>query len=148
MMNPALSQEFHFFANRNTLRDMQIQIKIHTVPHFSRFDKSFTTHVDASGCRDGTLLAQIKDNGELPIIAYFSKRFTANQQHYSATQKEYIAVMLAVTHWRSYIWGRQLVCVTHHNALRYLYSMQDTSNMLTRWAITLQLYDFTVAHNP
>ena len=30
-MNPALSQEFIFFANRNTLRDMQIQIKIHTV---------------------------------------------------------------------------------------------------------------------
>ena len=30
-MNLALNQEFHFFANRNTLRDMQIQIKIHTV---------------------------------------------------------------------------------------------------------------------
>ena len=56
--------------------------------------------------------------------------------------------MLAVTHWRPYIWGRHFVCVTDHSALRYLYSMQDTSNMLTRWAIALQSYDFTVEHKP
>ena len=38
--------------------------------------------------------------------------------------------------------------VTDHAALRYLYSMQDTSNMLTRWAIALQSYNFTVQHTP
>ena len=56
--------------------------------------------------------------------------------------------MLTVTHWRPYTWGRHFVCVTDHSALRYLYSMQDTSNMLTRWAIALQTYDFTVDHKP
>ena len=30
----------------------------------------------------------------------------------------------------------------------YLYSMQDTSNMLTQWAFALQSYDFTVEHKP
>ena len=40
------------------------------------------------------------------------------------------------------------MCVTDHSALRYLCSMQDTSNMLTRWAIALQSYDFTVEHKP
>ena len=44
--------------------------------------------------------------------------------------------------------GRHFVCVTDHSALRYLYSMQDTSNMLTRWAIALQSYDFTLEHKP
>ena len=39
-------------------------------------------------------------------------------------------------------------CVTDHSAFRYLYSMQDTSNMLTRWAITFQSSDFTVEHKP
>ena len=56
--------------------------------------------------------------------------------------------MLAVTHWRPYIWGRHFVCVTGHSALRYLYSTQDTSNMPSRWAIALQSYDFTVEHKP
>ena len=82
------------------------------------------------------------------MIAYFGKRFTSSQQHYSATQKEYLAVVQAVSHWRLYIWGRHFVCVTDHSTLRYLYSMQDTSNMLTRWAIALQSYDFTVKHKP
>ena len=118
------------------------------VLHFPQFHKPFIIHVGASDCGVDAFLAQKEDNGELAIIAYFSKRFTSCQQHYSATQKEYLAVVLAVTHWRSYIWGRHFVCVTDHSALRYLYSMQDTSNMLTRWAIALQSYDFTVEHKP
>ena len=56
--------------------------------------------------------------------------------------------MLAVTHWRSYIWGRNFVCVTDHRAIRYLYSMHDTSNLLTWWVIALQSYDLTVGHKP
>ena len=45
-----------------------------------------------------------------------------------------------------YIWGRHSVCITDHSVLRFLYFMQDTSNILTRWAIVLQSYDFTVEH--
>ena len=44
--------------------------------------------------------------------------------------------------------GAPFCLCTDHSALRYLYSMQDTSNMLTRWAIALQSYDFTVEHKP
>ena len=118
------------------------------VLHSPRFHKSFIIHVDASGCGVGAFLAQKEDNGEVAIIAYFSTRFTSSQQHYSAIQKGCIAVVLAVTHWRLYIWWRHFVCVTDHSALRYLYSMQDTSNTLTRWAIALQSYDFRVEHTP
>lgn len=35
---------------------------------------------------------------------------------------------------------------TDHTSLRYLYSMQDTSNMLTCWAVSLQAYSFSVKH--
>ena len=85
---------------------------------------------------------------ENSIITYFSKRLTSSQQHYSATPKECLAVGLAVTHWRPYIWGRHFIRVTDHSALRCLYSMQDISNMLTLWTIALQSYDFTVEHKP
>ena len=116
------------------------------VLHFPRFHKSFIIPVDASDCSVGAFLAQKENNGELAIIAYFNKRFTSSQQHYSATQKGCLAVVLAVTHWRPYIWGHRFVFVTNHSALRYMYSMQDTYNMLTRWAIALQSYNFTVEH--
>ena len=118
------------------------------VLYFPRFHESSIIHVDASDCGASAFLAQKENNGKLAIIAYFSKRFTSSQQHYSAAQKECLAVVLAVTHWRPYTWGRHFVCVTDPSALRYLYSMQDTSNMLTRWAIALQSYDFTVEHKP
>ena len=117
------------------------------VLHFPDFSKPFVIHVDASNAGAGAFLAQ-QNGDDLNIIAYYSQRFNDSQRHYSATLKECYAVVLAIQHWRPYLWGKHFVCVTDHAALRYLYSMQDTSNMLTRWAIALQSYDFTVRHKP
>ena len=57
-------------------------------------------------------------------------------------------VVLALQHWRQYSWGRHFKCVPDHAALTHLYYMQDTSNMLTHWAIALKAFDFTVEHKP
>ena len=115
--------------------------------HFPDFSKEFVVHVDASETGTGAFLAQ-KNGDDLNIIAYFSQHFNMSQRHYSATMKECYAVVLAIQHWRPYLWGRHFTCVTDHAALRYLYTMQDTSNMLTRWAIALQSFDFSVQHKP
>ena len=97
-------------ANLKTLRNhwgpeqdasfIKVKELLNSAPvlHFPQFHKPFIIHVDASDCGVGAFLAQKQDNGELTIIAYFSKRFTSRQQHYSATQKECLAVVLAVTH--------------------------------------------------
>ena len=115
------------------------------VLHFPRFHKPFIIHVDASDCGVGAFLAQKDDNGELAIIAYFSKRFTSSQQHYSATQKECLAVVLAVTHWRPYIWGAILfvlriialsvICIPCKIHLICLHGGLSRSNrMILRWS--------------
>ena len=57
------------------------------VLHFPQFHKPFITHLNASDCSVDASLAQKEDNRKLAIIAYFSKRLTSSQQHYSATQK-------------------------------------------------------------
>ncbi|CAB1120564.1 unnamed protein product [Ectocarpus sp. CCAP 1310/34] len=122
------------------------------VLHFPDFSREFVVHTDASEQGVGAFLAQPSrdsaDGKELDIVAFYSKRFSKGQRHYSATMKECIAVVWALTHWRPYLWGRHFTCSTDHQALTYLYHMQDTSNMLTRWAIALQNYDFTVKHVP
>ncbi|CAB1111480.1 unnamed protein product [Ectocarpus sp. CCAP 1310/34] len=97
------------------------------VHHFPDFSREFVVHTD---------------------LLSFVKRFKAGQRHYSPTMKECTAVVWALTHWRPYLWGRHFTCHTDHQALTYLYHMQDTSNMLTRWAICLQNFDFTVKHVP
>ena len=56
--------------------------------------------------------------------------------------------LLCSIDWRPHLWGKHFKCGTDHAALTHLYYMQDTSNMLTRWAIALQSFDFTVEQRP
>ena len=53
-------------------------------------------------------------------------------------------VVLALAHGRPYIFEKHFTAITDHRALTHLYYLQDTSNMVTRWAIGLQNLDFTV----
>ena len=106
-------------------------------------------HVDASEIGVGAFLAQPSKNddsmSDLDIIAYFSQRFKHGQRHYSASMKECCGVVFTLAHWRPYSFGKHFTVITDQ-ALTHLYYMQDTSNMLTRWAIALQNFDFTVKH--
>ncbi|CAB1105069.1 unnamed protein product [Ectocarpus sp. CCAP 1310/34] len=118
------------------------------VLHFPDFDREFVVHVDASEHGCGAFLAQPSkaDPESLDMIAYYSHRFKHGQRHYSASMKECCGVVLAISHWRPYLFGKHFTVITDHQALTHLFYMQDTSNMLTRWAIALQNYDFTVKH--
>ena len=60
--------------------------------------------------------------------------------------KECSGVVLALARWRTYFFGRHVAVITDHQALTHLHYTQDTSNMLTRWAIALQKLVFTVKH--
>lgn len=53
---------------------------------------------------------------------------------------------MALQHWRQHIWGRRFKRVADHAALIHLYYIQNTSILLTQWAIALQGVDFTVEH--
>ena len=58
--------------------------------------------------------------------------------------KEGCGVVLALAHWRPYLFGKHFTVITDHQASTHLYHMQDTSNMLTQWAIALQNFELTV----
>ena len=110
---------------------------------FPDFDREFQVHVDASEEGVGAFLAQPTKTSdqEVDIVAYYSQRFKSGQRHYSASMKVCCAVVLALTHWRPFLFGTRFTVFTDHRALMYLYHMQDTSNMLTRRAIALQNFD-------
>ncbi|CAB1106859.1 unnamed protein product [Ectocarpus sp. CCAP 1310/34] len=101
------------------------------VLHFPDFDREFVVHVDASEHGCGAFLAQPSkaDPESLDMIAYYSHRFKYGQRHYSASMKEGCGVVLAISHWRPYLFGKHFTVITDYQALTHLY-MQDTSNML------------------
>ncbi|CAM9441480.1 unnamed protein product, partial [Choristocarpus tenellus] len=90
------------------------------VLHFPDFSKDFFIHVDASNVGTGAFLAHKNEYGNFDIIAYHSALLSPSQRKYSATQKEYLAVILAIQHWRPYIWGKHSTVITDHSALRWL----------------------------
>jgi len=59
-----------------------------------------------------------------------------------------LALLFATKQFRCYIYGRKFTVYTDHRALKWLLNLQDPSSRLTRWAMKLSEYDFTVEHRP
>ena len=83
---------------------------------------------------------------DVDIVACYSQRYQSGQRHYSASIKECCEVVLTIPPCLSFLFEKKLTVFTDHRALVCIYHMQDTSNMLTRWAIALQNFGFTVKH--
>lgn len=57
--------------------------------NFPDFLREFLRHTDASEAGVGAFLGQsIVGDGDVSIVAYFIRRFSKSQRHYSATMNE------------------------------------------------------------
>lgn len=105
----------------------------------------FKIYSDASLLAGAAVLTQEFPEGER-VIQYFSKKFTRPEQNYSASERECLAVLLAVEKFRPYVEGVQFTVVTDHSALRWLMSIKDPKGRLARWAIRLQAFDMKIEY--
>jgi len=64
------------------------------------------------------ILNQGKIGNDLPI-AYASRILNDAETRYSPTEKELLALVYAVKHFRPYIYGRKFTLVTDHKPLEY-----------------------------
>lgn len=67
---------------------------------------------------------------------------------YSVTELELLASLFATKQFKCCLYGRNFIVHTDHRALKWLLSLQDPSSRLTRWAVKLSEYDYTVEHRP
>jgi len=117
------------------------------------FDLPFFLHTDASDFGVGGVLMQnetadSKDLGT-KVIAYFSQKLSPAQKNYAATERECLAVLLAVERYRGYIEGTHFTVVVDCSAITWLKNLKFTGNSrLARWAMKLDSYDMTIIHKP
>ncbi|XP_076061528.1 uncharacterized protein LOC143037281 [Oratosquilla oratoria] len=93
-------------------------------------EKPFTLHVDASDVAGGAVLLQEGEGDSvLHPVGYFSKKFNKHQRNYATVEKEALALLLALDHFRIYI-GSTIHPVqvrTDHNPLIFVEKMKNTN---------------------
>ena len=129
------------------LKDRLSSAPILAYPDFSSSAAPFILDTDASACGMGAVLSQQQD-GIVRPIAYGSKLFNKAQCHYSVTERELLAVVYFVTHFRHYLMGKKFTVRTDHMALKWLRSLAEPTGRKARWLETLAEFDFHVDHRP
>ena len=85
--------------------------------------------------------------GEKPID-YYSRKLTAAEANYTTSDKEMLAIVVALEHWRHYTQGaqHQTQVYTDHRALLPFLSNKELSPRQARWYEKLLDYDFAINH--
>nr|XP_049702875.1 uncharacterized protein LOC126055956 [Helicoverpa armigera] len=109
------------------------------------YDKTFILTTDASNVALGAVLSQGQIGSDKPI-AYASRTLSDTESRYSTIERELLAIVWAVKHFRPYLYGRKFYIYTDHRPLTWLQSLKDPSSKLTRWRLRLQDYDFDLIH--
>ena len=92
------------------------------------------------------MLSQRNQDGEEHPVAYGSRKLPPREQKYSAIEREALAIVFGIKHYRTYLEGTEFQVETDHDPLTRLSNLKDSHGRLARWALTLQPYRFTVIH--
>ena len=111
------------------------------------FDRPFLLQSDASDVGLGAILAQHDGKGPERVIAYASYTLSPREQNYSTIEKDALAVVFAVKHFRFYLLGKKYSVITDNSALRWLHSVEPKGG-IARWIMDLQEFEFDIQHRP
>lgn len=105
------------------------------------FTKEFTLECDASGVGIGAVLAQ-----EGHHVAFMSKSLSQRHSALSVYDKEMLAVVSAVDHWRPYLLGHHFNIVTDHRTIEHFLNQRITTPAQQKWLLKLIGYDYTIRY--
>jgi hypothetical protein len=85
------------------------------------FDKQFILQTDASALGIGAVLLQTGETAKLQLVEFFSATFTPTKRNYDIYERELLAIMKSLVHWRPYLgWTKEPFLIqTDHANLQY-----------------------------
>lgn len=122
----------------DVIKNKLISAPILALPDFSVV---FELHCDASKTGIGAMLSQ-----KNRPIAFFSEKLGGARKRYGTYDVEFYAVVQAVKHWRHYLFHKEFVLFTDHDALKHLNSQDKVSARHAAWVSYLQHVTFVIKH--
>ena len=105
------------------------------------FTLLFELHCDASKAGIGAVLSQ---KGR--PIAFFSEKLAGARSRYNTYDVEFYAIVQAIKHWRHYLFHKDFVLYTDHDALKHLSTQGKVSARHASWIAYLQQFTFVIKH--
>lgn len=134
-------QQHAFTALRNALITEPVLVTFD--PH-----KKCIVHTDASKIAMSGILMQLDEHNKKHVVAYFSKRMNKDQEKYTTTEQECLAVITTVEHFHVYLHGKPFDIYTDHAALQWLFTRRKPTGRLFHWSVRLSMYSYTIHHRP
>ena len=110
-----------------------------------KMKEPFILYTDASLTAMGAVLLQVQD-GQERAFCYASKSFSKAQTRYSATKREFSAVVIFTRHFKLYLLGQKITIITDHRALKWLHNFKDPDALTARWLEKFAAFDYEVVH--
>ena len=132
-------------AQQQAFEALQAELINPPVLRFPDFAKEFFIVTDACDIGIGSCLMQLHE-GKYHPIAYHSRKLKPAEMNYSVTDRESLAVIDALRHFRYIIFGAKITIFTDHMAAVELLKNPSHSGRRARWFLTAQDYEITLKH--
>lgn len=130
----------------------KIKAAVTTAPVLAHPDpaKPYIVETDASNYAYGAILSQKQAGGKEHPVAFLSKSLSPAERNYDIYDKEMLAVVKALEHWKMYLQGTEdpLGIITDHKNLVYFQNSRITNQRQARWADLLTHYNYTIGYRP
>ena len=114
----------------DTLKSRLLMSPVLSFPDFAR---GFILETDASIKGLGAVLSQRGEDSKIHPVAYASRALTQQEQRYSVTELETLAVVWAVKHYHAYLYGHDVVIYTDHSAVKAILNNPHSNGKHARW---------------
>ncbi|CAA7017008.1 unnamed protein product [Microthlaspi erraticum] len=105
------------------------------------FEVPFELHCDASKLGFGAVLSQ-----QSKPVTFYSEKLAGARSRYSTYDIEFYAIVQAIKHWKHYLFQREFILFTDHDALKHLDSQAKVSSRHASWIAFLQQFTFAIRH--
>ena len=101
----------------------------------------FTLEVDASGYEIEAVLTQ-----QGRPIAYLSKGLSGRHKRLSTHEKEFLAILMAISKWKHYISPKSFIIKIDHQNLKYLLEQKITTVIQQKRMLKLLGLDYSIQY--